>query len=279
MKYTIEGFSQEVALKLGLDAKDLILLRWIVDFHATERMEKHYFEQKEYFWVDYKTVIEDLPILDIGHKVALRRRLRNIEKSGLVEFRVFPGAGNRTFYRFKTEILASLLSNKSKGGLNPKVYTPLTQKFKGSKPKSLNPNIDPNTIDPNTNDNTKKTALEFLDYFILKTNKNLKLTPERKAIIEQRLNEGRTLEELKKAVDNFIQDDWPDRHKFIDIIYCIGIRNKVDNLDKWLAAKPKFVSKEPKPKKDCELCEGSGYVKRGKTMNPGKEGQRCICWS
>lgn len=163
MKYTIEGFSQEIALKLGLDAKDLVLLRWIVDFHATDRMEKHYFDRKEYFWVDYRTVIQDLPILAIGHKVALRRRLRNIEKSGLVEFRVFPGAGNRTFYRFKSEILSSLLSNKTRGGLNPKVYTLLTRKFKGSKPKSLDYIYDPNTIDPNTKDKYIGAVDNFFD--------------------------------------------------------------------------------------------------------------------
>jgi len=86
-----------------------------------------------------------------------------------------------------------------------------------------------------------ESVIEFFNYFLLKTKKSLKLTPERKAIIEKRLNEGRTLEELKQAVDNFVLDDWPERHKFIDIIYCIGIRNKIDNLDKWLNIKPKKI--------------------------------------
>jgi len=84
-----------------------------------------------------------------------------------------------------------------------------------------------------------KYVTEFFDYFLLKTKKSLKLTPERKMIIERRLKEGRTLEQLKQAVDNFILDDWQDRHKFTDIVYCIGVRNKIDNLDKWLNIKTK----------------------------------------
>ena len=34
-------------------------------------------------------------------------------------------------------------------------------------------------------------------------------------------------------------DDWEDRHKYCDVIYCIGIRNKIDNLEKWLNYKQK----------------------------------------
>jgi len=80
---------------------------------------------------------------------------------------------------------------------------------------------------------------DFFNYFLLKTKKQLKLTPERRGLIERRVLEGRTLEELKTAVDNFMLDDWQDRHKFIDLVYCIGVRNKIDNLDKWLNWKPK----------------------------------------
>lgn len=92
------------------------------------------------------------------------------------------------------------------------------------------PNI-PTTI---TINKYTKEIHEFFDYFILKTKKKLHLNPPRAAIIKSRLKEGRTLDELKKAVDNFIQDTWSDRHKYIDVVYCIGIRNKVDNLERWL---------------------------------------------
>jgi len=84
----------------------------------------------------------------------------------------------------------------------------------------------------------KGQVLEFFEYFCLKTKKNLTLSPARSDIISARLKTHK-IEQLKLAVDNFIKDDWPDRHKFMDIVYCIGIRNKVDNLERWLNWQPK----------------------------------------
>ncbi len=55
-----------------------------------------------------------------------------------------------------------------------------------------------------------------------------------------------SLKELRGAVNNFLKDDWPDRHKYIDIVYCIGIRNKIDNLEKWMNFVP--------PEKEEELA-------------------------
>jgi len=78
----------------------------------------------------------------------------------------------------------------------------------------------------------------FFNYFSLKTKTALKLDSTRSAIIRKRLT-NHSLDELKRAVDNFILDDWADRKKFIDIVYCIGIRNKIDNLERWLNYKPK----------------------------------------
>lgn len=95
-----------------------------------------------------------------------------------------------------------------------------------------------------TNSNSKETT-EFFDYFLLKTKKDFKLTPERVKIIEGRIKDGFTYEQLKQAVDNFVQDDWEGRAKLMDIVYCIGIRNKIDNLEKWLNYKPQ----EPQARK------------------------------
>ena len=82
-------------------------------------------------------------------------------------------------------------------------------------------------------------VVEVFRYFCEKTGRNLKLTKVRQDIIEKRFKDGRTLAEMKIAVDNFILDDWADRQKYTDIVYCIGVRNRVDNLDKWLEFKPK----------------------------------------
>jgi uncharacterized phage protein (TIGR02220 family) len=89
-------------------------------------------------------------------------------------------------------------------------------------------------------------AKEIFDYFLLKTKKSLKYTQGRQGIIELRFKDGFTSEQMKQAIDNFVLDDWVERHKFVDIVYCLGIRNKVDNLEKWLNYKPKPPQKEVK---------------------------------
>lgn len=72
-------------------------------------------------------------------------------------------------------------------------------------------------------------------YFLLKTQKKYLLTKDRRAIIEGRLKEGRTVEEMKRAIDSFVLDEWDGRGKYMDIVYCIGKqRGGADNLDKWV---------------------------------------------
>lgn len=73
----------------------------------------------------------------------------------------------------------------------------------------------------------------IFEYFCLKTNRKLTLSLERKKILQDRIKEGAVLENMKKAVDNFVNDDWPDRHKYYDIVYCFGVRNKINNYEKW----------------------------------------------
>jgi phage replication O-like protein O len=80
---------------------------------------------------------------------------------------------------------------------------------------------------------------DFFSYFLLKTKKQFKLTATARTLIRQRLNDGFTIAQMKQAVDNFILDDWPERQKHLDLVYCIGVRNKIDNLEKWLNYKPK----------------------------------------
>lgn len=123
MKYTIEGFSQSESIQLGLDIKDLVFLRWILDFFNTGSMEIHMFDGRHYFWLDYRKVLNELPILGISSKDVLARRMRHIEKCGVFEFMCFEGAGNKTYFRFNDAVLFRLLSdtNRQTGSFdNPK---------------------------------------------------------------------------------------------------------------------------------------------------------------
>ena len=83
----------------------------------------------------------------------------------------------------------------------------------------------------------KKVNIEiplFWDYFLLKTQKKFSLTKDKKELIRKRLAEH-SLDTLKKAVDNFVADDWEGRADHLDLIYCIGKqKGKPDNLEKWI---------------------------------------------
>jgi len=88
------------------------------------------------------------------------------------------------------------------------------------------------------NVNNNKEIGEFFSYYTLKTQKAFKLTALARELIRKRLADGFTVEQMKKAVDNFINDPWDKRKERLDLVYCIGIRNKVDNLEKWINYTP-----------------------------------------
>jgi hypothetical protein len=63
MRYTIEGFGQEMAVKMKLDCDCLSILRWFVDFQGSNEMTTILVENKPFYWVTYSKVISDMPII------------------------------------------------------------------------------------------------------------------------------------------------------------------------------------------------------------------------
>jgi uncharacterized phage protein (TIGR02220 family) len=86
----------------------------------------------------------------------------------------------------------------------------------------------------NINKDKEDNSTNFLNYYNQKTGKHFRLTKSNIDLINTRLKEGFTIEDLKKATDNFILDTWEDRHKYMDLIYCIGVIRKIDMLQKWM---------------------------------------------
>lgn len=112
MKYTIEGFSQEYALMLTkqveekgklktvkVDCIDLIILRWFVDFYP--KMTKVEIEGVQYAWVNYKRLLEDMPLLDMG-KHMLANRLQKLCEFGILTHKNIKCGGNFSYYGFGT---------------------------------------------------------------------------------------------------------------------------------------------------------------------------------
>lgn len=131
MKFTIEGFSQARAVELKLDATDLLILRWLVDFANTDRMVKMQVGGKVYFWVKYEGVLEELPILNLK-KDSLYRRLMKMVEAKILEHTVIKQGGTYSMYRLGenylslvsgtlSEINPTAIGNKSDRGteINP----------------------------------------------------------------------------------------------------------------------------------------------------------------
>ncbi|MBU2060186.1 MAG: hypothetical protein KKD77_22305 [Gammaproteobacteria bacterium] len=99
------------------------------------------------------------------------------------------------------------------------------------------------------------TTQELLEYYSLKTGFRMALTKSRREMMYRRLEEGYTPEQVKTAIDNFSQDDWEDRHKYLDLHYCIGTKDKVNLLDKWINFQPKTTKTTQKPRILTELLK------------------------
>lgn len=108
MKYTIEGFNQREVIKLGnLDIVDLVILRWIVDFEP--KMAKKEIDGEIYFWVNYHSLLEALPILNIK-KLALYRRLEKMCDADVLKHKNVKDKGNYSYYTFGNNYLKLISS-------------------------------------------------------------------------------------------------------------------------------------------------------------------------
>lgn len=80
---------------------------------------------------------------------------------------------------------------------------------------------------------------EVFNYFADASGHNISLTSTRRGIIRSCFKRGGTVRGMKKAIDNFFSDGWDGRSQYWDIVYCLGVRSKVDNYDKWREYKPR----------------------------------------
>ena len=127
MKYTIEGFSQEYALTLTkkvptsngkeklirVDCNDLVILRWFVDFYP--RMMKVEIDGKQYAWVKYQALLEDLPLLDIKKRM-LFERLQKLVDFGVLSHKSIKSGGSFSYYGFGENYI-KLIDNSARIGM------------------------------------------------------------------------------------------------------------------------------------------------------------------
>ena len=110
MKYSVLGFSQEMAMKTSLDLTDLVLLKYINDACARVGMIHIVDEDTVYTWLSHKKIMEDLPIMRISEGT-LKNRLSRLKQTGYIQSITNAdkqGRGSRTYYGL-TEVTMMLI--------------------------------------------------------------------------------------------------------------------------------------------------------------------------
>lgn len=98
MRNTIKGFNQNKIIKYDLDIKDVMILRYFVDFMNTDKMTSVVIDNKVYYWVNYKKIKEDLPILKINNNDAFRKRFKKLEDAGILIHHHSKEGGSYSYY-------------------------------------------------------------------------------------------------------------------------------------------------------------------------------------
>lgn len=84
MRNYIFEFEQQVAMRLGLNLKELLFLDYVFQFVNSGYMRSKRVEGKYYFRLTYKKIMEDLPILKIKER-QIRNMITKLENMHLVE--------------------------------------------------------------------------------------------------------------------------------------------------------------------------------------------------
>ena len=98
MKFNVLGFYQPKAVELGLSADDLLVLRWFVDYAGTNKMRTMVIENQIYYWVNYATVLQELPILNISKQTLYKKNFTNLCKANVLVHKQIKDGGNFSYY-------------------------------------------------------------------------------------------------------------------------------------------------------------------------------------
>lgn len=195
MRKSIFGFSQERAIELGLDAKDLLILKYIYDFVESGKMIERESDGKVYYWIKSQTLLDTLPVLKIGGGIVLRRRLKNLVELNILEYKLIKKGGTYCFYRMSDEfynLLYKKATNQKENKGKTNKYVGLNSKVK---PKD---NYIKNTL---VKDNINSVAEEVINYLnkLVGTKYNYRSSSILN-LIEKRINEGYEASDLKKVI-------------------------------------------------------------------------------
>lgn len=88
MLRVILGISQEYLNSNGLNLVDAVIFNYIVKVDSLGKTVTKHFDGDRYIWINYKSMIEWLPILGLTSTDPIRKRMEKYEKLGLITKKV-----------------------------------------------------------------------------------------------------------------------------------------------------------------------------------------------
>lgn len=148
MQIAVAGFSQEAAVKLGLNAEDMIILDWFVKFWPSDKMIKMTRDGKTYGLVKYSGFAEQLPIVSCNKRTIARKFVRLVE-AGVLEHMTIKEGGSYSVYRFGPSYDSLCLG---RGGGGTEIDNPYKKCTTGGTEidDPMSKNVQPNTKYTNT---------------------------------------------------------------------------------------------------------------------------------
>lgn len=120
MQYSFLGFSTLKMRELNLDVKDMIILRYFVDFKDSGKMLFEIVNGRKYYWINYKTMEEEMPHLELGKK-AIMKRMHKLRDMGILDHYTKKEGGTFSYFALgvkyfdlitKTSLIKNEFDNK-----------------------------------------------------------------------------------------------------------------------------------------------------------------------
>ncbi|MGL5379003.1 conserved phage C-terminal domain-containing protein [Clostridium sp.] len=115
LMYNILGFKQAELVNLKLDLNDTLIINYISNFIKSGKMVTEKVNGEEFYWVDYKSLLESLPILNLK-KDALYKRLKALEKKEILKHYTKKSEGTYSFYALGDKYEDLLYKNTNHSG-------------------------------------------------------------------------------------------------------------------------------------------------------------------
>jgi hypothetical protein len=104
MRWELLGISQQKCLDLGLDCRDVVILKTLWDFRDSGKMKFKLIDDKTFYWVSYEGVKKWLPIIgDLGKRQIIRIFDNFIEKGLMYKF-IDRDIDSKTYFNFSEKL-------------------------------------------------------------------------------------------------------------------------------------------------------------------------------